>query len=513
MRLPDFLDKAALATPAAPAIWFEGKTFDYAWLKSTSIRLANALSGERLSEGACVASWLPNHPMGFVVQFGVHRLPLRALPLNPRATAGECIDIMTTFAPEWMFIHASFADALDDIRAAVPSLRGIVVVDGTGEVETGIDAFLAGASDAPVDTDVGGEDVVTLLTTGGSTGLPKGVMRVSRNWATLITNYRLALPSEAKPVNLAVTPLTHVAGDVALAVFAEGGLNVILGKPRPRDILTAIGAHRVTHMFVPPTLLYMMLAEPDVAAFDFSSLRYLMYGAAPISVDKLREAWTVFGPVMTQLYGLMEATSTVSIMTPREHAEALSTAPGRFGTIGRGSAMTLVDVIDEAGRPVAPGETGEVACHGPNLFKGYVANEEATAKVLRNGWFRTGDLGVKDEGGYVRLVDRSKDIIITGGINVFPGEIEQVIWRHPAVQDCAVIGVPDDKWGEAVTAVLELKPGETIAEDEVIAMCKQSLGSIKTPKAVVVWAELPRSTVGKVLKKDIRAHYWKDRSI
>ncbi|MBB6306475.1 class I adenylate-forming enzyme family protein [Xanthobacter tagetidis] len=513
MRLPDFLDKTALATPTAPAIWFEGKTFDYAWLRSMSLRLAKALAHKRLAQGACVASWLPNHPMSLVVQFGVHRLPLRSLPLNPRATARECIDIMTTFEPEWLFIHPSFAAALGDIRASVPSLRGIVVVDGAPDDDHTMEAFLKDVGDTPIDTNIGGEDVVTLLTTGGSTGVPKGVMRVSRNWSTLITNYRLALSMDAPPVNLAVTPLTHVAGDVALAVVAQGGLNVILSKPRPRDILKAIGEHQVTHMFVPPTLLYMMLAEPDVHTFDFGSLHYLMYGAAPISVDKLQEAWSVFGPVMTQLYGLMEATSTVSIMTPREHAAALSAAPGRFGSIGRGSAMTLVDVVNDAGEPVGPGETGEVVCRGPNLFKGYVANEEATTKVLRDGWFRTGDLGVKDEGGYVRLVDRSKDIIITGGINVFPGEIEQVIWRHPAVQDCAVIGVPDDKWGEAVTAVLELKPGESIQEDEVIAMCKESLGSIKAPKAVVVWPELPRSTVGKVLKKDIRAYYWGDRSI
>ncbi|WP_164738369.1 class I adenylate-forming enzyme family protein [Aquabacter cavernae] len=513
MRLPDFLDKSAGATPSAPAIWYEGQTYDYDWLRAASLRCAQALCGVGFPAGACIASWLPNHPMGFVVQFGVHRLPLRAMPLNPRATAGECIDIMKMFAPEWLFIHASFADALADIRAAVPSLRGVVVVDGTGAGDPSMDAFLATARDVPVDSNIGGEDVVTLLTTGGSTGLPKGVMRASRNWSTLITNYRLAMPVDGPPVNLAVTPLTHVAGDVALAVFAQGGLNVILPKPRPRDILKAMGDHGVTHMFVPPTLLYMMLAEPDVASFDFGALRYLMYGAAPISVDKLREAWSVFGPVMTQLYGLMEATSTVSIMTPSEHAEAFSSDGGRFGSIGRGSAMTLVDVVDEAGLPVGLGETGEVVCHGPNLFKGYVDNAEATAKALRNGWFRTGDLGVKDAGGYVRLVDRSKDIIITGGINVFPGEIEQVIWRHPAVQDCAVIGVPDDKWGEAVTAVLELKPGESIREDEVIAMCKKTLGSIKTPKTVVVWPELPRSTVGKVLKKDIRAHYWKGRSI
>jgi acyl-CoA synthetase (AMP-forming)/AMP-acid ligase II len=288
-------------------------------------------------------------------------------------------------------------------------------------------------------------------------------------------------------------------------------LNVVLAKPDPAVILESIERHRTTHVFVPPTLLYMMLSQPNVRSLDYGSLRYLMYGAAPISLEKLREAWSVFGPVMAQLYGLMEATSTVSIMPPWEHAAAISGKPERLGSFGRGSPLTMVDVVDESGRSLPPGEKGEVTCRGSNLFKGYVANPEATAKALRHGWFYTGDIGVKDEDGYVHLVDRSKDLIITGGYNVFPGEIEQVIWTHPSVQDCAVIGVPDDKWGEAVTAVVELKPGLSIAADEVIAMCKDRLGSIKAPKNVVVWPQLPRSNVGKVLKKDIRAHYWKDR--
>ncbi|MGQ4274944.1 class I adenylate-forming enzyme family protein [Terrihabitans sp. B22-R8] len=513
MRLPDFFDKAALASPNAPAVWFEGETWSYARLRELSLRLANALADLRLVPGARIASWLPNHPATFAVQLAVQRLPLQALPLNPRATADECVDAMRMFAPEWLFIHVDFAKAVEQIRTAIPSLRGIVVIDGTADGCMTMDEFVRNADTSAIDTDVGSEDVVTLLTTGGSTGLPKGVMRASRNWSTLISNYRLALPMDEPPVNLAVTPLTHVAGDVALSIFAQGGLNVILSKPRPRDILEAIGRHRITHIFVPPTLLYMMLTEPDVRSFDFSSLRYFMYGAAPISVEKLREAWSVFGPVMTQLYGLIEATSTVSIMSPREHAAALAENPARFGSIGRGSPLTMIDVVSENGEAVADGITGEVVCRGSNLFKGYAANDEATRKALRGGWFRTGDLGVRDERGYVRLVDRSKDIIISGGFNVFPGEVEQVIWRHPAVQDCAVIGTPDEKWGEAVTAVIELKPGETISEDEIIALCKKQLGSIKTPKKVIVWSELPRSNVGKVLKREIRARYWSGRNI
>jgi acyl-CoA synthetase (AMP-forming)/AMP-acid ligase II len=170
----------------------------------------------------------------------------------------------------------------------------------------------------------------------------------------------------------------------------------------------------------------------------------------------------------------------------------------------------MIDVVDEQGLSVAPGERGEVVCRGPNLCKGYEANPEATKVAFQNGWFHTGDIGFKDAEGYLRLVDRSKDLIITGGFNIYPGEVEQVLWTHPAVQDCAVIGVPHEKWGEAVTAVVELKPGLTVQESELIALCKDQLGSIKAPKRVEIWQTLPRSTVGKVLKKDIRQFYWKD---
>jgi acyl-CoA synthetase (AMP-forming)/AMP-acid ligase II len=210
---------------------------------------------------------------------------------------------------------------------------------------------------------------------------------------------------------------------------------------------------------------------------------------------------------MTQLYGLMEATSTVSIMGPEEHLAALETE--RFGSIGRGSPLVMIDVVNEDGQIAATGEKGEVVCRGPNLCRGYEQNPEATAVAFKSGWFHTGDIGYRDDGGYVRLVDRSKDIIISGGFNIYPGEVEQVIWTHPAIQDCAVIGVPHEKWGEAVTAVVELKPGASVDENDLIELCKHQLGSIKTPKKIEIWDALPRSIVGKVLKKDIREHYWK----
>lgn len=508
MRLFDFFDKQADARPNATAVIYDGLISTYGDIQDQSRRVARALMATELDPGAKIASWIPNHPSFFAVQIGIHRTPFVWLPLNPRATASECAANMEAFGAEWLFIDAQFGKYIDVIRAAVPTLRGIVSVNGEIAGCKPMEVFCGLPSGALADIDIKPMDMVTLITTGGSTGRPKGVMRTSMNWATLIVNYRLKLFNGALPINLVVTPLSHVAGEVAQAVFAEGGVNIILAKPDPVSILDAIEHHQITSLFVPPTLLYMMLARHVPGKHDYRSLRHLMYGAAPISVDKLREAWSVFGPVMTQLYGLMEATSTVSIMAPEEHVEALGL--GRFGSVGRGSPLVMIDVFDDKGHRVTPGEKGEVVCRGPNLCKGYEGNPEATAEAFQNGWFHTGDIGFKDAEGYLHLVDRSKDLIITGGFNIYPGEVEQVLWTHPAIQDCAVIGVPHEKWGEAVTAVVELKPGASVLEGELIALCKDQLGSIKAPKHVEIWKTLPRSIVGKVLKKDIREHYWKD---
>lgn len=508
MRLFDFFDKQADTQPNATAVVYEGMSMTYRDIQDQSRRIARALMATELDHGAKIACWIPNHPSFFAVQIGIHRTPFVWLPLNPRATAAECAANMQAFDAEWLFIDAQFGPYIDVIRTSVPTLRGVIALNGEVAGCISMEEFCGAMSANSVDVDIKPMDTVTLITTGGSTGRPKGVMRTSMNWATLIVNYRLKLFQGVPTVNLVATPLSHVAGEVAQAVFAEGGVNIILTKPDPVLILEAIDKYRITSLFVPPTLLYMMLSRHLPGKYDYSSLRHLMYGAAPVSVDKLREAWSVFGPVMAQLYGLMEATSTVSIMSPDEHAEALDLS--RFGSVGRGSPLVMIDVFDERGQPVAPGEKGEVVCRGPNLCKGYEGNPDATRAAFQSGWFHTGDIGFKDPDGYLHLVDRSKDLIISGGFNVYPGEVEQVLWTHPAVQDCAVIGVPHEKWGEAVTAVVELKPGASVLEDELMALCKDQLGSIKAPKSVEIWKTLPRSIVGKVLKKDIRERYWKD---
>jgi acyl-CoA synthetase (AMP-forming)/AMP-acid ligase II len=275
-------------------------------------------------------------------------------------------------------------------------------------------------------------------------------------------------------------------------------------------LLGAIPEHRVTELFLPPTVIYRLLDIPDLGRkVDFSSLKYFLYGAAPMSVEKLKQAIEVIGPVMMGGYGQTEAPASISFLPPDEHfADGTLASDERLSSVGHPNPLIRVEIMNDAHQVLPQGETGEICVRGDLVMKGYYKAPDKTAEAIIDGWLHTGDVGHVDAEGYLHITDRKKDMIISGGFNVYPSEVEQVLWSHPAVQDCAVIGVPDEKWGEAVKAVVELNSGQQVAADELIALCKEKLGSVKAPKSVEFIAALPRSPVGKVLKKDLRARYW-----
>jgi acyl-CoA synthetase (AMP-forming)/AMP-acid ligase II len=319
--------------------------------------------------------------------------------------------------------------------------------------------------------------------------------------------------AETRPIHLVAAPLTHAAGCFTTSLLSLGATNILLPKPEPLAILETIEKHRVTTMFLPPTLIYMLLSHPRLRDFEYSSLRYFLYGAAPMSVQKLREATDVFGPVMCQTFGQTEALMVITFMTALDHQQALSdpALERRLWSAGRPGPLANVAIMSDDGKLLAPGERGEIVCRGNIVMKGYLNNPQASAEVSAFGWHHTGDIGVTDKDGFVYLVDRKKDMIISGGFNVYPSEVEQVLWAHPAVKDCAVIGTPHEKWGEAVTAVIELKEGAAADEATLIQYCKDRLGSVKAPKSIVITIALPRSSVGKVLKRELRDQFWQGR--
>ena len=281
------------------------------------------------------------------------------------------------------------------------------------------------------------------------------------------------------------------------------------GEPNPQLIAEAIEKYRVSHLFLPHTVVYMMLALPDIRERDYSSLQHFLVGAAPTSLEKLKEAIEIFGPVMTEAFGQSEAPASITAKAPWDYMNADgSINERRLASIGRPCVNNRVAILDDDGNELARGAAGEICVRGELVTPGYYKNPEATAEVRKFGWHHTGDVGVMDDEGFVTIVDRKKDMIITGGFNVFPNEVEQVLSGHAAVQDCAVIGIPDEKWGEAVKAVIQLKQGQQCSGDELISLCKRELGGVKAPKTVDFIDELPRSPAGKVLKTDLRKQYW-----
>jgi len=353
---------------------------------------------------------------------------------------------------------------------------------------------------APID------DIAMIAGTGGTTGRPKGVMLTGRNLETMSALTLMGYPFDGRPCYLALAPLTHAAGVLCLPVMALGGRVVIMPKPDLGEFLALIERHRVTHTFLPPTLIYMLLQHEKLASTDRRSLQCFWYGAAPISAARLEEALERIGPVMAQLFGQTEAPMMISMMRPSEHFNADgSVAKRRLSSAGRPGPLVQVATMDGDGRILATGETGEIVVRSSLVMAGYYKDPKATEEATRHGWHHTGDIGYLDADGFLYIVDRAKDMIITGGFNVYSVEVEQALMQHPDVQDSAVVGLPDEKWGERVVAVLQLHPGRVLDPSDLLGFVKARIGSVKTPKQIEIWSDLPRSKVGKVMKKDVRA--------
>ncbi|MCO8269021.1 AMP-binding protein [Actinoplanes sp. TRM 88003] len=430
--------------------------------------------------------------------FGISRAGAVWCPINPRNEASENRELLDLFGCTTLIYQEVFAPLVAKIRDQLPSLRTTICL------ETEWAEFLGGAAEV-VDRPAA-DDLAMIVGTGGTTGRPKGVELTGANLEamTAITLMSYAWPD--RPVYLALAPLTHAAGVLCFPVLAKGGEIVIMRQPDVAAFLTLIEQHRVTHTFLPPTLIYMVLAHPRLDERDLSSLRCFWYGAAPMSATRLEEALRRIGPVMAQLFGQTEAPMMISTMAPADHylpggAIALS----RLASAGRPSPLVTVAVMGPDGELLTRGGTGEIVVRGSLVMRGYHRDPQATAAASAHGWHHTGDIGYLDDDNYLYIVDRAKDMVITGGFNVYSTEVEQALMQHPAVQDCAVIGLPDDKWGERVTAVIQLRVGATVDKAEMAEFVKERIGSVKTPKQIEIWDDLPRSKVGKILKADLRS--------
>jgi fatty-acyl-CoA synthase len=509
MRLHDYLDKGASLGADRPCLTTDGATRSYAEVAALSHEVAAALRGSGVREGARVAVLSANDPVAFTCVFGISRAGAVWCPINPRNEAAENRELLELFDTEVVLYQSGFAPLVAAIRDDLPGIHTWVCLDADDERSLSWQAFLdRGASvEVPGLPDRPGADELAMLVgTGGTTGRPKGVMLTPTNLETMTALTLVGYPFDGSPVYLALAPLTHAAGVLCFPVMSLGGEVVIMRAPDVGGFLRLVQEHRVTHTFLPPTLIYMVLGHPDLASTDLSSLQCFWYGAAPMSASRLEEALTRIGPVMAQLFGQTEAPMMISMMPPVDHFRSDgSVATERLTSAGRPAPLVRVAILDEHDRPVPPGERGEICARSSLVMAGYWKDPEETARTLRNGWLHTGDIGFLDEAGFLHIVDRAKDMIITGGFNVYSTEVEQAVLAHEAVQDCAVVGLPDEKWGERVAVVVQPHPGATVDPDALRSFVKQRIGSVKAPKDVHVWPDLPRSKVGKVLKTEIKS--------
>lgn len=509
MHITDYFKKALYHGADRPAFIDGDITYSYREIDEISTSIAAGILASDLAPDCKVAVYSPNDAMAFACVLGAFKADGIWIPVNARNTVSANVKFLNQVGCDVLFYHGEFDDNVAEMKSGLSSVEKWVRF-GSDHSSDGLalDTFMQKNEDLPPIRQAN-DKIMTIFPTGGTTDFSKGAQWSTLTWETMISSYWMSMPSEEPPVHLVVGPMTHAAGGLAIMMLPGGPTNVIMRKVDPLAIMQAIEKHGITHLYLPPTLIYLMMAHPRVNEFDYSTLKYFVVSAAPIAPEKFQEAMKVFGPVMCQAYGQAEAPMFMSFLSTFDLLQGGDNVTRkRFASCGRPTKSVQMEIMDEEGRLLPVGERGEIVVRGNLIFCGYLNNIEANTKVSTHGWHHTGDVGYRDEDGFFYIVDRAKDMIVTGGFNVYSAEVEQSVLGHESVQDCAVIGVPDSKWGEAVKAVVLLKPGRNVDAQDIIDMVKTDLGSVQAPKSVEFWKDLPRSPAGKVLKREIRKKYW-----
>ncbi|MCZ7525352.1 MAG: fatty acid--CoA ligase [Acidimicrobiia bacterium] len=492
-----------------PAITYQERSTSYAELDARASRVANALIGEGVGPGDRVAFLDHNSPEYFEVLLGGGKVGAVSVAVNWRLHPSEMAWILNDSQASVLVVGTDLLPALDEMEPELESVRRVVVL-GDHPRHPGYEAWIGDRPADDPDVEVAPDDVAMLVYTSGTTGLPKGAMIPHRNLFALVPYASAEWGFGPESVSLVVMPLFHIAGSGwGLVGLYLGAHNVLLRAVDPAAILAAVPEHRITHTIFVPAVMQLLMATPGVTETDFSSLRTVVYGASPITREVLVRAIETFGCEFSQAYGLSETTGAV-VMLPAADHHPDGPSPERLRAAGVAMPGVELRIVDPGtGADVPTGAVGEVWIRSGQVMRGYWNRPEDTAgSITPDGWFRSGDAGYLDEHGYLFIQDRVKDMIITGGENVYPIEVENVLMTHPGVADVAVIGVPDDRWGEAVKAIVVRAPGIEATEAELVAHAREHLAHYKCPTSVAWADELPRNPSGKILKRELRAPYW-----
>lgn len=512
MGIPGFgtLDQIArrnaLRFPDKPALIMGERSLTWKQLDQRVDRVASALLARGLKPGEMVAVLLANCPEFVELYFGIARAGLVATPVNYRLTANELTQVLSHARPSLLIVGAAFVDKARELEPLLPGLQkrwviGKASLSGAEDYEQ----VLAQAADAALVSPAAENDTFAIFFTSGTTGLPKGAMVSHLNLETNAYNQFVADGSLRQDVNLVGTPLYHM-GAVFMAVtyMMLGCTQVILEYFDPAAWLAALQKRKASVALLVPTMINAVLNHPKLAEYDLSSLRLIFYGGGPMPPAVLRRALERMRCGFTQGYGLTETLEATFLVTADHVLDGSPQQEKRLSSAGREAVSAEVRIVDAAGKDLVPNEVGEILVRSRSVIAGYWNMPEETAVTIRNGWFHTGDLGYLDEERYLFLVDRLKDMVVSGGVNIYTKEVESVLYNHPAVLEAAVIGLPDEEWGEAVVAMVVLRPGLQASAEELVEHCRLSLASYKKPRQVHFLDELPKNPSGKILKRELR---------
>ena len=519
MNISEILAISSAIVPDREAVVFEGTRLTFAQLQERTYRLASALADLGVGPGDRVAAIQVNCNQHIEAAFATALLDAVYVPMNFRARSDELAFMVNDSGPRAFLVGSRYVDMVGPLQKSLTTVEHYVALEGAVPGWQSYDDLLEHGAPEELVAAGGDDELAMLMFTAGTTGSPKGVMLSHDSFSSyILANVDPADPEEEEvEKNLLTVPLYHIAGLQAVMAAVYGGHTLVIQRQfDPHGWMELVQRERADRAMLVPTMLKQVIDSPEFHSFDLSSLKVVTHGAAPMPLEVIKRAIQAFpGCRFINAFGQTETASTITMLPPDDHAIPEDASPEererrlkRLTSIGKPLPDVEVRIVDEDANDVAQGVTGEIVASGPRLMKGYWRQEAATRETLRGGWLYTGDLGYTDEDGYIFLAGRAKDFIKRGGEMVSPEEVERVLMSHPAVDDAAIIGVPDVDWGERVRAVVVLRPGAAgLAQEELVEYCRERLASFKKPESVVFTDALPRNPMGKVLKRVLQEQY------